>query len=225
MDLHDPGWPVIRRIDESLADHRGWYLSEMRAFFAVRAATWDAKFGADLPAYAHAINQIDIPTGGTVLDVGCGTGRALPALRAAVGPSGSVIGIDYTEQMLAAARDTGRAQDAHLIRADALHLPLRDAVAHAVFAAGLIGHIPHVDTGLAELARVTVDYGRLALFHPSGRAALAARHGRALRPDEPLSEGPLRDALWRTGWDLNLYDDPDHRFFALATRRAAPAHD
>ncbi len=219
VDLHDPTWPVIRRIDEGLADNRGWYLSEMRAFFAVRAATWDVTFGADLPAYIHAISQVGMPTGGTVLDVGCGTGRALPALRAVVGQGGHVVGIDYTEQMLAAARDSGRADDAHLVRADALHLPLPDAVADAVFAAGLIGHLPEVETGLLELARVTVYGGRLALFHPSGRAALAARHGRTLSPEEPLSEGPLREALRRTGWHLDEYDDADHRFFALATRQ------
>jgi SAM-dependent methyltransferase len=219
VDLHDPTWPVIRRIDESLADNRGWYLSEMQAFFAVRAATWDAKFGADLPAYVHAISQIGIRVGSTVLDVGCGTGRALLALRAVVGLSGHVVGIDYTAQMLAAARDSGRADHALLIRADALHLPLPDALADAVFAAGLIGHLPEVEAGLFELARVTADRGRLALFHPSGRAALAARHGRTLRPDEPLSEGPLHGALRRTGWHMDEYDDADHRFFALATRQ------
>lgn len=58
------------------------------------------------------------------------------------------------------------------------------------------------------------------LFHPSGRAALAARHGRTLRPDEPLAERPLRGALRRTGWRPDTYDDPQHRFFALATSRA-----
>jgi ubiquinone/menaquinone biosynthesis C-methylase UbiE len=33
--------------------------------------------------------------------------------RAAVGPEGTVIGIDITEQMLAAARDHGRASHTH----------------------------------------------------------------------------------------------------------------
>ena len=38
-----------------------------------------------MPAYAAAVAQADLPRGGTVLDAGCGTGRALPGLRAAVG--------------------------------------------------------------------------------------------------------------------------------------------
>ena len=61
---------------------------------------------------------------------------------------------------------------------------------------------------LRELARITRAGGRLILFHPSGRAALAARHGRTLRPEEPLAEQPLRTAAQRTGWQLDHYDDP-----------------
>jgi SAM-dependent methyltransferase len=220
VDLYDTRWPVIRHIEPSLADRGGWYLAETRAFFAIRAATWDAKFGDDMPAYAAAVGQTDIPIGGTVIDVGCGTGRALPALRKAVGPSGTVIGVDITEQMLSTAWTHGRTQQAHLILADARHLPLSGATVDAVFAAGLIGHIPEVEPALTELARVTVDGGRLALFHPSGRAALAARRGRQLRPDEPLAEDPLRRAMSGCGWRLDVFDDAPHRFFARATRKS-----
>ena len=60
--------------------------------------------------------------------------------RAAPGGSAG-IGIDITEQMLAAARDHGRASQAHLLLADARHLPLLDAVVDVVFAAGLIGWV------------------------------------------------------------------------------------
>ena len=218
VDLRDLAWPVIRHIDPALADRGSWYLAETRAFFAVRAPTWDAKFGDDLPAYAQAVAEIGIDEGAVVVDVGCGTGRALPALRAATGPEGVVIGVDVTAEMLAAARSFGRAEDAHLVLGDAQHLPLADGSVNAVFAAGLIGHLPDVDPGLTELARVTTPGGRLALFHPSGRAALAARHGRTLRPDEPLSKDPLGRTLRRCGWHLDTYDDAPHRFLALASR-------
>ncbi len=87
-----------------------------------------------------------------------------------------------------------------------------------MFAAGLLMHLPDPHAGLAELARITKPGGRLVLFHPSGRAALAARHGRTLHPDDPLAEIPLRHATRATGWQLTRYDDPAHRFLALATR-------
>ncbi|GAB3833937.1 hypothetical protein GCM10027610_028680 [Dactylosporangium cerinum] len=218
IDLHDPGWPVIRHVDAALTGRDRWYLAESRAFFAARAATWDTRFGDDQPAYAAAVAESGLPVGATVVDVGCGTGRALPALRAAVGPTGTVVGLDVTPQMLAVAASPGAAAAAGLVLADARRLPFADAAVDAIFAAGLIMHLPDTVAGLRELARVTRPGGRLVLFHPSGRAALAARHGRALRPDEPLAEGPLRISAVGTGWRLVSYDDPAHRFLATAVR-------
>ena len=55
IDLYDQDWPVIRRVAASLASRGSWYVTETRAFFACRAATWDTKFGDDLPAYGAAV--------------------------------------------------------------------------------------------------------------------------------------------------------------------------
>lgn len=219
LDLAEPAWPVIRRIHPRVAAPAGWYISESQAFFAPRAATWDEKFGDDLPAYAAAVAQLDPPPGAVVLDLGCGTGRALPSLREAVGPTGTVIALDLTPDMLDATRAADRARYATLLLADAHQLPIADASVDVVFAAGLINHLHDAHAGLEEIARVTRASGRLAVFHPSGRAALAARHGRTLRPDEPLAEHRLRVALAETGWTLDFYDDPAHRFLAIATRK------
>jgi hypothetical protein len=104
VDLHDPAWPVIRHVGASLATHGRWYITETRAFFGPRAATWDTTFGRDLPAYAAAIAEANVPEGGHVIDVGCGTGQALPALRQAVGPQGTVVALDLTPEMLVQAR-------------------------------------------------------------------------------------------------------------------------
>jgi SAM-dependent methyltransferase len=194
------------------------YVAETQAFFACRAATWDTKFGDDLPAYSAAVAEAGIRLGGLAIDVGCGTGRALPPLRAAVGPDGSVIAVDLTPEMLAAARPKSITANAALILADARSLPFADASADVIFAAGLVHHLPDTEAGLHELARVTRLGGLLVLFHPSGRAALAARHGRVLSPDEPLAEGVLRRCTAVAGWRLTAYDDAAHRFFALAER-------
>jgi SAM-dependent methyltransferase len=219
LDVGDPAWPVIRRVSGDIAVPEHWYVAETQAFFAVRAATWDTKFGDDLPAYAAAVAEAAPPVGGTALDLGCGTGRVLPALRAAVGPSGRVIGLDVTPQMLDAVRSSGRDRDATaLLLGDAQRLPFADGSIDATFAAGLLNHLDDLSAGLRELARVTKPGGQLIVFHPTGRAALAARHGRVLGPDEPLAEHVLSAALASTGWKLDYYDDPAHRFLAIATR-------
>jgi SAM-dependent methyltransferase len=218
VDLRDPDWPVIRHVSPVLMAQDTWYAPETAAFFAARAQTWDTQFGDDMPAYQWAVDALAIHPGAVAVDVGCGTGRALPPLRAAVGPAGAVVGIDLTEPMLRAAAGLGRDRDATLVLADARCLPLRDAAADVVFAAGLVHHLPDADAGLTELARITAPGGQLALFSPTGRAALAARHGRALRPGELFAEPVLRAALGRTGWTPLEYDDaPDH-FFVRARR-------
>jgi SAM-dependent methyltransferase len=218
IDHHDPKWPVIRHVHPRLADPERWYLAESRAFFQARAAGWDKRFGDDLPAYAEAVDLAALRPGDLALDVGCGTGRALPALAAATGPTGRVIGLDLTPAMLVAARDAGRDDYATLLLADARRLPVAAATADVVFAAGLVQHLPDPAAGLADLARVTRPGGRLVIFHPSGRAALAARHGRTVRPDEPLNEDNLTALLGATGWRLTRYDDPPDHFLALAVR-------
>ncbi|MCO8270600.1 methyltransferase domain-containing protein [Actinoplanes sp. TRM 88003] len=218
IDNNDPQWPVIRELHPRLADPERWHLAESQAFFGPRAAGWDKKFGDDLPAYAEAVESAEPEPGDVVLDIGCGTGRALPALAAAVGPTGRVLGLDCTRNMLAEARAQGRDRSADLIQADARRLPLPDATAAVVFAAGLVHHLPDPAAGLAELARVTRPGGRLVLFHPSGRAALAARHGRTLTADEPLNSANLASLLDGAGWSLSRYEDDDDRFLALAVR-------
>jgi SAM-dependent methyltransferase len=71
-------------------------------------------------AVAHAA----IRPGETVLDIGCGCGATLPALREAVGLDGRVVGLDVSAPML------GRAQ-ARLRGVDRIEFLLADAAGHA----------------------------------------------------------------------------------------------
>lgn len=192
--------------------------TRVREFFTERAADWDSRFPDDGPAYAAAVAESGLREGDRVLDAGCGTGRALPPLRAAVGPSGTVLGVDLTPAMLEAAVRAGRDRDGRLLLADVAALPLRSASLDAVFAAGLIAHLPRPAENLRELARVVRPGGVLALFHPIGRAALAARHGRQLTPDDLRAQGNLGPLLAGSGWRMTSYVDEDTRFLALAVR-------
>jgi SAM-dependent methyltransferase len=193
-------------------------IAATRAFFGPRAAGWEDRFPDDGPSYRQAVTELAVPAGGVVADVGCGTGRALPALRASVGPAGTVIGVDLTEEMLAAAVLRGRSGLAMLVLADAARLPLRPAVLDAVFAAGLVSHLRDPVAGLTELARVCRPGGRLALFHPIGRAALARRHGRDPAADDIRSAARIRTVLAESGWHCESVDDADQRYLVLASR-------
>ncbi|MFF4395200.1 class I SAM-dependent methyltransferase [Streptomyces sp. NPDC001480] len=192
--------------------------THVQEFFTARADDWDSKFPEDGPVFAAAVADLGLRPGDRVLDAGCGTGRALPPLRAAVGPSGAVIGVDLTPAMLRAAVRAGRDRHGRLLLADVAALPLRSGAFDAVFGAGLIAHLPHPSENLRELARVVRPGGILALFHPIGRAALAARQGRRITPDDLRAEGNLRPLLAGAGWRMTSYVDEDARFLALAVR-------
>ncbi|MYW63521.1 methyltransferase domain-containing protein [Streptomyces sp. SID8379] len=192
--------------------------TRVQEFFSARAAGWDARFPDDGPAYAASVAALGLRPGGRVLDAGCGTGRALAPLRAAVGPSGAVLGADLTPAMLDAAVGAGRDREGQLLLTDVSRLPLRAGVLDAVFGAGLISHLPHPAENLRELARVVRPDGVLALFHPIGRAALAARQGRQITPEDLRAEPNLRPLLARSGWRMTSYVDEDSRFLALAVR-------
>jgi SAM-dependent methyltransferase len=191
---------------------------EVREFFGERAATWDEKYPDDTPRYEAAVAELGLLAGQSALDVGCGTGRALPALRAAVGPRGRVVGTDLTPQMLRTARRRGHDRCATLVEADAQRLPVRSGTVDVLFAAGLIQHLHDPAAGLREFARVCRPGARLALFHPIGRAALAARRGYELAGDDVRAEPNLRPLLAAAGWELTRYEDVAERYLAVAVR-------
>ncbi|WP_327313064.1 class I SAM-dependent methyltransferase [Streptomyces sp. NBC_01235] len=194
--------------------------THVQEFFTARAADWDSRFPDDGPAYAAAVRDLGLREGDRVLDAGCGTGRALTPLRAAVGPSGVVVGADLTPAMLEAAVRAGRDRHGQLVLADVAALPLRSESLDAVFGAGLIAHLPRPAENLRELARVVRPGGTLALFHPIGRAALAARQGRQITPEDLRAEPNLRPLLAGSGWRMTSYVDENDRFLALAVRES-----
>jgi demethylmenaquinone methyltransferase/2-methoxy-6-polyprenyl-1,4-benzoquinol methylase len=57
------------------------------------------------PARRKAVAALGLKAGDTVLEIGAGTGRNFPYLVDAVGPTGTVIGVDASQGMLAEARE------------------------------------------------------------------------------------------------------------------------
>lgn len=206
----------LERFAERVA--RGRYHARTRAFFTPRAVGWEKRFPDDQPVYRAAVARLELSAGMAVLDAGCGTGRALPLLRDAVGVRGTVFGTDLTPAMVREAARLGRGASGVLAVADCLRLPLGDGVLDGVFAAGLLPHVPEPLDALRELARAVRDGGRLVLFHPVGRAVLAGRHGHTLSADDLLAEPNLRSAMEGTGWVLDRYEDSVDRFLAVGVR-------
>lgn len=212
----DQGAPTVIADRRAAPPDPGGRIAKAQRFFAPRAAGWNERFPEDAAGFTRAISEMRLARGDAVLDIGCGAGRALPGLRSAVGDDGLLVGVDVTVEMLASAG--AAASPAFLVAADAWRLPVRDASFDALFAAGLVGHLPDTVSGFVEFARVARPEARLCIFHPVGRERLAAKHDRVLSDDDPLDPGVLPTLLAATRWSLVDVDDTADRFFALAVR-------
>tara|TARA_B100000378_G_C18037644_1_gene409531 strand:+ start:448 stop:1272 length:825 start_codon:yes stop_codon:yes gene_type:complete len=101
----------------------------------------------------RGIRDLELRPGDTVVDLGTGTGWALPRLADAVGPSGRVIGVDISLGMLERARRRVKGRDnINLVHADIAdyHLPRGT---RGVLAAFAIEMLPDYDAVIARLVR------------------------------------------------------------------------
>lgn len=91
-------------------------------------------FGVDLqerlaPVRDRLAEMAGLRPGARALDLACGTGGNLPYIRARVGATGRVVGVDYSPDMLQRAQkliDAHGWTNVHLVRADAAALRLSE---------------------------------------------------------------------------------------------------
>ncbi|BBY23528.1 methyltransferase domain-containing protein [Mycobacterium stomatepiae] len=127
-----------------------------------------------IAALQHPAEWLDIPPGGTALDVGSGPGTVTASLARAAGKDGLALGVDISEAMLACAVRNEAGPHVGFIRADAQRLPLRADTVDAVVSMAVLQLVPDPAAALAEMARVLRSGGRLAVMVPTaGRAAWA----------------------------------------------------
>jgi ubiquinone/menaquinone biosynthesis C-methylase UbiE len=108
---------------------------------------------------ARSYELLRLPPGATVVDVGCGTARAVAELAE---QGAHAIGVDLDPTMLAAARS--RFPDIDVRAADAAELPLGCGQAHGYRADKVYHVLPDPHAALAEARRVLVPGGRIALL-------------------------------------------------------------
>ncbi len=99
----------------------------------------------------------DIPPGAVVLDLGCGAGLDSLIAGRRVGESGRVIGVDFSDAMLARAREAASeagAGNVEFHQADAEGLPFDDASFDVAIVNGIFNLNPARNAIFKELARV-----------------------------------------------------------------------
>ncbi len=209
-------FPVGRKFAESVG-----YSAEI--LDKIPASLWESFTGAGNPQ-----PYVDITSGETVLDLGCGAGLDLYLYAQATGSSGRAYGLDLSDKMIGKAKrnlDILNIRNVEFLSASADKVPLPDDCVDIVTANGIYNLSPDKEAIMREVVRV---------LRPGGRTVFAEIVLKARLPEEirknindwfrciggalPLSdflkdlqEVGLRDAkaLWvgrnaRTGHELCL---------------------
>ena len=157
-----------------------------------------------------------VAPGQTVVDLGCGPGYfTLPAADL-VGPGGTVYGVDTQPEMVEACRRRAAeagAQGVRVLRSDALHVPLPDAIADLVLIAWVLHEVPDRVAFLREARRLLKPGGGAALIEFRKRDGLWGPP-MAIR----LSEAEVAAAVEAAGLRVREQRDLDdgHLLYLLA---------
>jgi demethylmenaquinone methyltransferase/2-methoxy-6-polyprenyl-1,4-benzoquinol methylase len=146
---------------------------KVHALFATIARRYDLindlqSFGMHRLWKRRLVALANVQAGQRALDVCCGTGDIAFALAA---QGAEVVGLDFTEQMLAVAEarasraDPGsKIQNPKFLRGDAMKLPFADHSLDAVTVGYGLRNLTSWETGLGEMIRVARPGGRIVVL-------------------------------------------------------------
>lgn len=155
------------------------------------------------PLQDALMEHIGVQSGQTIIDVGCGCGASSLELARRVGESGSVIGADISDPMLARARERAQAEglsQVTFIQGDAQVHPFESGIADMVTSRFGIMFFEDPVAAFTNLRNALIPGGRLAFMcwrpfmeNPwmAVPMAAAAEHVELPIPADPYGPGPF----------------------------------
>ena len=193
---------------------RGQYRSPER--LETRISVWQPGADGRTPQDV-ALAHVAAAAPGRLLEVGSGTGAFAARCLAELGCD--VVALDASAEMVRATQARG----VHAVIGDIQELPFPDADFDCAVAAWMLYHVPDLDRGVAELARVLRPGGRLVAI-TNGRESLRELYELVggERRDSAFSSENGAEVLGRTFARVERYDVAVAAVFA--DRDAAAAY-
>ncbi len=175
-------------------DHKTWVsniFDRAAPEYGKKSSSFFTHFGKRL------VEQVPVHAGSYGLDVATGKGAVLFPLAQAIGPSGKVIGVDISQQMLQETAKEVRAENidwVDLQQMDAEHLNFPDNCFDVVFCGFALFFLPSIPTALSEFKRVLKPGGTLAVSiwgDDSGLDKLAGEEIKKINNTNSLFATPL----------------------------------
>ncbi|WP_418792511.1 demethylmenaquinone methyltransferase [Phosphitispora sp. TUW77] len=121
--------------------------------------------GMDRSWRKYTVRCSELKTGGYGLDVCCGTGMLTMEQARTVGPGGRVVGLDFSENMLAIARENIKGfklrENIRLIQGNAMELPFEDNSFDCATVGWGLRNVPDILTVVKEMTRVVKPGGKV----------------------------------------------------------------
>jgi len=186
-------------------------------FFEQQAEGWEARNYSPekRERLRRMLAALDLPAGGTVLDVGCGEGVLIPYLRSIMGSEARIIALDSSAAMLRGAAAKGGG--ALTIQARAEDIPLENEEAGVIICFAAFPHIQGKSAAAAEFHRVLKPGGRVYVLHLGSREEINNGHDGHYAVDGDHLPCPvgMRKIFSEAGFtDIILEDEPGRYFFS-----------
>jgi SAM-dependent methyltransferase len=141
------------------------------------------------PEAEQLLDHVGLAPGASAIDIGCGAMGILHLLRARVGATGRVVGLDREPRLLAAAEQLARRRglEIELVQADASSTALASGSFDFVHTRAVLVNVNNPDEIVAEMVRLARPGGVIAVQEPDTSCWVCdPPHG---------SWGPLREAV------------------------------
>lgn len=185
-----------------------------RMYFNEKAGIWDSLIDTGtVERLARIIERLGIRSGSVVLDAGTGTGVLLPFLQRAVGKTGSVVALDFAEEMLSRAMEKYGNEKITYILGDLTRTPFSDSIFDEIVCNSCFPHIKDKVAAAREMVRILKPGGRATVCHPMSRDAVNALHrslGGVVGNDLLPNDEEARHIFGQVGFDrLEIIDSVD----------------
>jgi len=142
-----------------------------QAFFDERAERWDDIVTHKEEKIKHILQFLNVKGGDRILDVGTGTGILVPYLAERIGPSGQLLAVDFSKNMIEVAQRKFPADQYPHVKfiAEDIMQFAPEELFDAIVCFSCFPHFIEQKKAIAHMARLLKDSGRLLIAHEDSR--------------------------------------------------------
>jgi len=194
-----------------------------KSFFDDAASDWDVLLARDMRAdkLRDVVGRFAIRGGDSILDVGTGTGVLLPFLGKAVGPTGTLVAIDFSLKMLKTAASHAFDILPAFLNAGVGAIPFKANSFDRVTCFSAFPHFPDKVKALDEMVRVLKTKGALFIAHLHSIEEIAELHrgvGGSVRGDRLPDRGAMAHLMSEAGLTGVEIENEPGKFLALGRK-------